>query len=457
MGRPGRPKKIIIPLSGPEEEEEMPSTPKSKRKSPTKAKTPSPKKRRSLPNTALPQRTQQPVESETPFERARKILHVSAVPEYLPCRENETSQILSYVQEAIKEKNGTCIYISGTPGTGKTASVREIIRVLQGKVDTKDLNRFKFTEINALKLSDPLKTYCALWESLSEEKVTADHANSLLEEYFKSSASKNEPWVVFIDELDMLVANQSLMYNLFNWPNVPNSRLILIAVANTMDLPERMTHKKISSRIGLTRINFTTYNHQQLIKILESRLEGIETFEKDAIEFAARKVSAFSGDARRALDICRRAVEILESNLCKTSDSGVSTSTTPKKQVTIAIVDKAIKEMLNSPSVTFVRRASLHQKLFLWSIIETQRQKGADETEFREVVLHHETLCMIHDIEKPPYSDLFAICSFLCNCAAIFAQDGRRDIYRRIRLNCVSEDDIILALKQDSIFKNIVK
>ncbi|CAG8464406.1 9190_t:CDS:2 [Ambispora leptoticha] len=436
-------KRILIPLSGPEEEK-APSTPRNKRNSSLmKVKTP-PKKKRA-------------VELESPLERARKLLHVSAVPESLPCRESETSQILSYVQEAIKEKNGTCIYISGTPGTGKTASVREIIKVLQAKVDTKDLNRFKYTEINALKLSDPLKTYCALWESLSGEKVSSNHANSLLEEYFKSSASKSDPWVVFIDELDMLAANQSLMYNLFNWPNVPNSRLILIAVANTMDLPERMTHKKISSRIGLTRINFTAYNHQQLIKILESRLEGIETFEKDAIEFAARKVSAFSGDARRALDICRRAVEILESSLCKTSDNDVPNSSTPKKKVTIAIIDKAVKEMLNSPSVTFVRRASLHQKLFLWSIVETQRRKGADETEFREVAQHHETLCMIHNIEKPSYSDLSAVCSFLCNCAAIFAQDGRRDIYRRIRLNCVSEDDIILALKQERIFKSIVK
>lgn len=41
------------------------------------------------------------------------------------------------------------------------------------------------------------------------------------------------------------------------------------------------------------------------MKIVESRLEGIQAFRREAIEFAARKVGAVSGDARRALDICR--------------------------------------------------------------------------------------------------------------------------------------------------------
>jgi len=48
--------------------------------------------------------------------------------------------------------------------------------------------------------------------------------------------------------------------------------------------------------------------------IIQSRLEGVpgNIVHPDAIQFAARKVAAVSGDARRALDICRRAVEITE-------------------------------------------------------------------------------------------------------------------------------------------------
>ena len=35
-------------------------------------------------------------------------------------------------------------------------------------------------------------------------------------------------------------------------------------------------------------------------------------FEKDAIQLVARKVASLSGDARRALDICRRAAELAQ-------------------------------------------------------------------------------------------------------------------------------------------------
>ena len=39
---------------------------------------------------------------------------------------------------------------------------------------------------------------------------------------------------------------------------------------------------------------------------------NLKVFEHDAILLAARKVAGVSGDARRALDICRRATEIAQ-------------------------------------------------------------------------------------------------------------------------------------------------
>jgi Cdc6-like AAA superfamily ATPase len=59
---------------------------------------------------------------------------------------------------------------------------------------------------------------------------------------------------------------------------------------------------------GLSRINFAPYTHEQLCVIVESRLAGCDAFDPDAVELCARKVSAVSGDARRALDICRQVL-----------------------------------------------------------------------------------------------------------------------------------------------------
>jgi Cdc6-like AAA superfamily ATPase len=58
--------------------------------------------------------------------------------------------------------------------------------------------------------------------------------------------------VVLLDELDQLaMGKQNVLYNLFNWPNLPNSRLIVVAVANTMNLTDMLSNK-IQSRVGMS-------------------------------------------------------------------------------------------------------------------------------------------------------------------------------------------------------------
>jgi origin recognition complex subunit 1 len=115
--------------------------------------------------------------------------------------------------------------------------------------------------------------------------------------------------VVLVDELDqMITKKQDVVYNFFNWPHVAHSRLIVIAVANTMDLPERELSGKIRSRLGSNRCVFTPYKWEELQQIMNARLgEDLrkQVFEPKAIEMIARKVAAGAGDARRALDIAR--------------------------------------------------------------------------------------------------------------------------------------------------------
>jgi hypothetical protein len=54
-----------------------------------------------------------------------------------------------------------------------------------------------------------------------------------------------------MDELDQLVtAKQDVVYNFFNWPTLVGSKLVVIAVANTMDLPERVMTGRVRSRLG---------------------------------------------------------------------------------------------------------------------------------------------------------------------------------------------------------------
>ena len=52
---------------------------------------------------------------------------------------------------------------------------------------------------------------------------------------------------------------------------------------------------KISSRLGLTRLIFQPYKHEELEEIVTLRLQELNVFDMDAIVFAARKVASVSG------------------------------------------------------------------------------------------------------------------------------------------------------------------
>ena len=65
----------------------------------------------------------------------------------------------------------------------------------------------------------------------------------------KKSGKKTVTTVLVVDELDMLWnKKQSVLYNIFEWPTYKWAKLVVLAIANTMDLPERVMINRVSSR-----------------------------------------------------------------------------------------------------------------------------------------------------------------------------------------------------------------
>ncbi|MCJ1421607.1 Origin recognition complex, subunit 1 [Xylographa parallela] len=425
--------------------------------------------------------------ASSPFQIARNRFHVSAVPAALPCREEAFEAVYSHLEAAISDGSGCCIYISGTPGTGKTATVREVVAQLDAAVLVEDLNDFIFVEINGMKVTDPHQSYSLLWEALHGDRVSPSHALELLERDFSNPNPRRVPCVVLMDELDQLVTkSQSVMYNFFNWPSLRHSRLIVLAVANTMDLPERTLSNKISSRLGLTRITFPGYNHEQLMKIIQSRLDGVpgNMVDPDAVQFASRKVAAVSGDARRALDICRRAVEIAETeSLMQNSLPDTPTKKTKSEElrhwkgrgrVTISTIKHAINEAISSPLQHALQSLPLASKLVLAALIATMKRTGVVECMLGDVVEEAKRLGHIADVAAirtfllPPITRPGVIpISYdgsataprvlavgvavveLMEAGVVGLEHTKGERTGKIRLN-VGEDEVKTALKDDS-------
>lgn len=83
--------------------------PKRQIKTETPSKTPSKTSRRQSATPGMPSRQGPVKHPQTPLEKARENLHVSAVPESLPCRENEFQEIYSFVEGKLFDGTGGCM------------------------------------------------------------------------------------------------------------------------------------------------------------------------------------------------------------------------------------------------------------------------------------------------------------------------------------------------------------
>lgn len=73
----------------------------------------------------------------------------------------------------------------------------------------------------------------------------------------------------------LLTKRQEVIYDIFNWTANSQARVNVIAISNTLDLPERMLNPRISSRLVNLKYSSIIYY-----------LEGIEPYQFSTIRMA---------------------------------------------------------------------------------------------------------------------------------------------------------------------------
>ena len=315
-----------------------------------------------------------------PYSNAIRKLHVSVVPDVLPCRVDERTKIYDILRRAIRDKGERIkpIYISGMPGTGKTATIKATVRALEKEAGRKEIPQFLFVEINCLKLQSPADAYTLLWREISGTHASAKTAMLRLKEYFEQAqfnertAAERKTVVCLVDELDFLVTrDEEVVYNFFNWPLLKGSNLSVVGIANVMDLPERLS-PRVTSRVGLTmeRMIFMAYTFQQINEILAGRLADLELkiFDKPSLEYVSRKAASVAGDLRAALKICQRTIELYRDqtkNTAAGAKKNNNINNNDNKKNVMGLVRQAADEYRESPLLATVARSCLLDKAIL--------------------------------------------------------------------------------------------
>ena len=255
--------------------------------------------------------------------------------EYLPCRKEEQDTIYNFIKKGLQTNgNYNSLYIAGMPGTGKTASVKTIINILESelneaknKLNNKDLIKngiipFKKLFLSGIEYPNISKVFKVIYNFIFAKKksFTVNKYIQILDNFFanrkkfNSNITLNDPTnshiLLIIDEIDILINyTQNLLYNIFNWTTYEYSKLIVISISNTLDLPNRLL-PKIRSRMGNNKIMFKPYNKEELRIIIKDRGIDLQLFSEDAIRLSCVKVAAINGDLRRIFQILARAKQI---------------------------------------------------------------------------------------------------------------------------------------------------
>lgn len=60
------------------------------------------------------------------------------------------------------------MYISGVPGTGKTATVNSALRILK---EEQELPEFQLVEVNGMRIAEPRQAYVQIYKQLTGQSV----------------------------------------------------------------------------------------------------------------------------------------------------------------------------------------------------------------------------------------------------------------------------------------------
>ncbi|EGT32648.1 CBN-CDC-6 protein [Caenorhabditis brenneri] len=231
--------------------------------------------------------------------------------EALKAREEEFESIKSWITKSKEMKQSLSIYISGQPGTGKTATTMRVLKALGNSVRSCIVN------------CASTNTKAALFKTIFDSLDLDGKAN--IETFEVHVKSFKRPLVLVLDEIDHLASRKNTaLYAAFQWPETLSSKIIILGIANSIDLTERLLPKLMLTKPP-KRLVFEPYTKDDIVEILNDKMKKEEAaVDTKAIELTARKVAAMSGDLRTALHIFKQQKSLLNS-----SDSDSAQPATP--------------------------------------------------------------------------------------------------------------------------------
>lgn len=406
-------------------------------------------------------------------------LHVSKAPPVVVCREEEQRMVLQFVKECVGRVKAGSLYICGCPGTGKSLLMEKVKKdIVQCAIET-GFQPPDVLAINCTSLAKSSEIFTKILETLQPKKKLNGSITPLqqLQNFFSQKQPHGTKMLLIIaDELDYLINRDcAVLHDLFMLTLLPFSRCILIGVANAIDLADRFLPRLQSLNCKPMVVTFRSYSKDQIFRILNQRMTALPytVFQPQALELCARKVAAASGDMRKALCICRCAIEILEADLresaCDMSFSSAEDCSfeqqatqdpvfLTKNELDVVRVDHmaiALSKTYRSPTVDIIQSLPQHQQIILCAAVK-HFDGGKKDTTLGELNKSYIDICKSALIPPINIMEVSSMCRVLSDQGLLKLGQSRDDKLRRISLK-VDEGDISFALQGVRFFRSCLQ
>ncbi|KAJ6263425.1 Cell division control protein [Drechslerella dactyloides] len=255
--------------------------------------------------------------SKTIFTTGKNLFVRSAAPGRLVGRDKERTQLSDFLAEKLANKTGGCMYVSGPPGTGKSALLAEVIADLA-------TDGIKMVYVNCMATKDPKSIYSKLAEDfLGDESILGNYVDALEQLFVPKKKSDAAVSIIVLDEMDsLLTKDQEILYKIFEWSFAKTSKLVLVGIANALDLTDRFLPRLKARNFEPTLLPVLPYSAEQIATVVTNRLKTLNDETCDAawiplihptaITLCSKKVAQSTGDLRKCFDICRKAIDMVE-------------------------------------------------------------------------------------------------------------------------------------------------
>lgn len=351
-------------------------------------------------------------------------------------RQHEMEAMKEFLHSNLRNGSSASLYVSGAPGTGKTACLSHVLD------SAKELFTFKYVHVNCM----TLRSSSAIYEKIITGLGLPSSSGNRLDTIRTKLTAKGHPMVIVMDEIDQLDSkNQVVLYSLFELPQLKNSRAIIFGIANALDLTDRVLPLLQSYSCQPKLLHFAPYSRDEIVAILMDRLsECHAVIQPQAIQFCARKIAACTGDVRKALDICRRAVEVVERSaktqqiLVQRPEHGYnegSPKKAPPKVVNMVHITSVLADVFGSSAMgskDLNATLPLQQKLLLCTLVALLKIKKLRDVPLGKLQEVYMRVCQKHQCSSDQ-SDFQSLSTLLESRGLITVKK-----HRELRLSKVS-------------------